>query len=126
MPRIVWTADMLERAKRMRFVDGWTYAAIDEALGVKTGNSYHKLAMLDPRKRERQRQAERNWRINREKPQPCNHIAARVHVDPRAAQEREAALAVQRDLTATLMGDPPVSRSALARKLEQQGGNHAV
>lgn len=115
--RARWTPELVEQAKSLR-LNGATYPEIDAEFGFTKGATWQKLNAdrASPEAKERQREYMRDYMRNR-RGGVSRQPPRRVEVPLESLIDRDMAEAAPRDLTASIMGDPPPHRSALARKV---------
>lgn len=119
--RRVWTDALVAEAKRMHLQQHMTLTAIDEALGMKEGATAAKFRRLDPLRAEALRQTIRIWRRRHFRaPDNSQHVVIRERVPADVAADRDHRLAMQRDITSAVCGDPLPGYSALDRQRERQ------
>jgi hypothetical protein len=126
-PRRPWSPEESALAVDLHAA-GLSGPEIAERLGRHRGtvHAHVQMAIADPKKRadllaRQKAHSERGHRIQREREaKVLGRPPGSVRVDPMLLQEREQRCALRpRDLTAALMGDPPVGYSALERREEE-------
>lgn len=122
-----WTPDEERRADELRALEV-SYTAIDGILGKGRGTtrSFCRRKQETPDARARRLSAMRRWHSSHERIPPAGGgrdvpyvPPIEKHVPPYVLAERALAIAHPRSLGAVLMGDPPLNRSALGRRVHR-------